>query len=93
MSRAVFSTTTMASSTTIPMASTSANSVSMLMLNPKASNTANEPMIDTGMATPGITVARPFWRKTNTVKNTRPAATSNVTTTSLIDAVTKSEKS
>ena len=48
----------MASSTTIPTASTSPNNVSMLSEKPKACMTAHVPISDTGMATTGMSVAR-----------------------------------
>ncbi len=56
--RSTFSTTTMASSTTIPMAKTMPNKVSVLMENPSACIPANVPMSETGTATAGIKVAR-----------------------------------
>ena len=52
--RSTFSTTTIASSTTMPMASTRPNSVSLLMENPNAAMTAKVPTSETGMATIGI---------------------------------------
>ena len=58
MCRSTFSTTTMASSTTIPIASTRPNSDSTLIEKPKPSSTANVPMIETGTATSGMTEAR-----------------------------------
>ena len=42
------STTTMASSTTMPIASTRPNMLVMLMENPSSGNSANVPMIETG---------------------------------------------
>ena len=56
------STTTIASSTTMPIASTRPNSVRLLMLKPIASMTANVPMIATGTAIKGITADRQFCR-------------------------------
>src|SRR6516164_8430936 len=53
-----FSTTTIASSTTITIASTRPKSESALMLNPNPSMTANVPTSETGTATNGITEAR-----------------------------------
>ena len=50
------STTTIASSTTIPMASTSANRVSRLMVNPKSCIKKKVPMMATGTAIAGINV-------------------------------------
>src|SRR2546422_693784 len=54
------STTTMASSTTRPMASTKANIDSVLIENPSNGNTAKVPMSDTGTAISGMSVARQF---------------------------------
>jgi hypothetical protein len=56
--RSIFSTTTMASSTTIPVASTSPNSVSALIENPSSNSAASVPTIATGTATSGTTLAR-----------------------------------
>ena len=60
-----FSTTTMASSTTMPIASTSPNSVRLLSEKPKASITANVPTIDTGTATSGMIEARQVCRNSD----------------------------
>ena len=57
------STTTMASSTTVPMASTNANSVNMLSENPATETMANVPSSDTMIDTEGITVALKFCKK------------------------------
>ena len=62
MTRATFSTTTMASSTSRPIASTMPNIVSVLMLNPNAAMTPNVPSRTTGTANEGMIVARKFWR-------------------------------
>ncbi|MNT23583.1 hypothetical protein D3C72_1590040 [compost metagenome] len=56
MMRSTFSTTTMASSTRIPMASTIANMVSTLIEKPSPSITANEPSMATGTTSAGISV-------------------------------------
>src|SRR5512140_3668078 len=53
-----FSTTTIASSTTIPMASTSPNNDRLLIENPSASITAKVPTRETGTAARGIMDAR-----------------------------------
>ncbi len=52
------STTTIASSTTMPIASTSPNSVSMLIEKPISSMPAAVPTSDTGIASSGMMVAR-----------------------------------
>ncbi len=56
MMRSTFSTTTMASSTRMPMASTMPNSVSTLMEKPKVSITAKVPVSATGTTMVGISV-------------------------------------
>src|SRR5690348_10901749 len=58
MSRPTCSTTTMASSTTSPMANTAANNVSTLIENPAVQTTAKVPSSTTGTAMVGISVAR-----------------------------------
>src|SRR5438876_12445200 len=58
MLRSTFSTTTIASSTTMPMASTRPKSDKLLMENPHASMTAKVPMSDTGTAASGMIDAR-----------------------------------
>src|SRR5947207_15221250 len=63
MLRSTFSTTTIASSTTMQMASTRPNNDKLLMENPKASITAHVPTSDTGTAARGMIEARQVWRK------------------------------
>src|ERR1700751_4224473 len=58
------STTTMASSTTRPMASTKPSKESVLMGKPSAGKTTNVPMRETGTASSGMRVARHPCRKT-----------------------------
>ena len=72
------STTTMASSTTMPMASTTAKSVSRLMLKPIIAMAANAPMIVTGTVVAGTSVARQFWRKIMMTSRTRMPASPSV---------------
>ena len=84
--RMVFSTTTMESSTTIPMASTSPNNVRLLMDSPIAFITTKVPMSETGMVTDGMSVVRKSCRKMKTVRMTRRMATRRVVITSLIEA-------
>ena len=69
MWRSTFSTTTMASSTTMPIASTRPKSDSMLSEKPKAAMAANVPISDTGIASSGMTLARQFCRKTSTTSD------------------------
>jgi hypothetical protein len=89
MMRSTFSITTIASSTTMPIASTSANSVSTLMEKPSTRRPRNVPITETGTASMGIRVARKLCRKRNTTNATRIIAMISVSVTSSIDAVTK----
>ena len=75
----------MASSTTMPMASTSPNSDSELKVMPTAAMTAKVPISDTGMATIGMIAARHVCRKRMTTRTTSTAS-HNVLMTSSIDA-------
>ncbi len=86
--RSMFSTTTMASSTTMPMASTSAKRVRVLIEKPAAASTAIEPTSATGIARIGISAARQVCRNTTITKTTRPSAISSVFSTSVIEALT-----
>ncbi len=63
ISRSTFSTTTMASSTRRPIASTTPNIVSVLIEKPSAAITPKVPSSTTGTAIVGINVARRFCRK------------------------------
>ena len=87
--RSTFSTTTIASSTTMPIASTRPKSDSVLRLNPMAAIAANVPTIATGTATSGISVARQLWRNSSTTSPTSRIASRSVFTTSTIDSVMK----
>src|SRR5512139_879842 len=86
--RSTFSTTTIASSTTIPMANTSPSSETLLSENPNAAITAKVPIKDTGTSIIGISVARQSWRKTSTTMNTRTKASNRVLYTSWTDSLT-----
>ncbi len=70
MMRSTFSSTTMASSTTMPIASTSPNRVSRLMEKPSRYMPAKVPMIDTGMAMTGMIIARTLCRNRKTTSTT-----------------------
>src|SRR5262249_44557400 len=72
MLRSTFSTTTMASSTTMPIASTSPNKLSALMENPNTYITAKVPMIETGTASSGMIEARQVCR--NRITTSPPSA-------------------
>ena len=62
--RCVFSTTTIASSTTIPMTSTSPNIVSVFIEKPKSIIRKKVPMSETGITKVGMSAARQSCRKT-----------------------------
>ena len=87
MIRSTFSMTTIASSTTMPMASTSPNSVRMLIEKPSIAIPTKVPTIDTGTASTGISVVRQLCRKMNTTSVTSSIASPRVWITSSIEAV------
>src|SRR5262249_30455976 len=78
MWRWMFSMTTMASSTTKPVASTMPNKVSVLMEKFSSLIKAKVPMSDTGIATPGISVLRQSWRKSSITSMTKKIASPRV---------------
>src|SRR3546814_683877 len=82
------STTTMASSTTMPMANTNASMVRLLIEKPNRLKKINVPTMDTGIANTGINVARQLCRKINTTSVTRMSASMRVANTALMDAST-----
>jgi len=77
-----------ASSTTSPIASTNANSDSVLIENPSNGNTAKVPISETGTAITGIKVARQFCRNRNTTMITRTIASSSVVSVSFMPSLT-----
>ena len=81
MLRSTFSTTTMASSTTMPIARTSPKSVTMFIEKPNSGITAKVPMSDTGIAMRGIKVALQLCKKTKTTSTTRKNASNRVVIT------------
>ena len=83
------STTTMASSTTMPIASTKARSETMLSEKPSASMTAKVPISETGTAISGISVARTLPRNRKTTITTRTNASIRVWITSSMLSCTK----
>ena len=85
MLRSTFSTTTMASSTTMPMASTSPNSERLLSEKPNIAMKKKVPMSDTGMATIGMTAARQVCRNRMTTSTTRTIASTMVSMTASTD--------
>ena len=86
--RSTFSTTTMASSTSRPMASTMANMVSMLMEKPSSASTPKVPSSTTGTAIVGMRVARKFCKNRYITKNTSTTASISVCTTPSIETFT-----
>ena len=80
----------MASSTTMAIASTRAQSVNRFTLNPIRYRTKNVPIKATGIAIAGISVERKSCRKMNTTRNTRINASISVLSTSLMEANRKS---
>ena len=87
--RSTFSTTTIASSTTIPIASTRPKSERLLRLKPNAAMNTNVPTIATGTATSGISVARQFCRNRSTTRATSRIASRSVLSTSAFDSSMK----
>ena len=83
--RTIFSTTTMASSTTIPVANTSARRLIVLTENPVSQIAASVPINATGIVTAGINVARGERRNRKITTTTMPVAMRMDLTTSLID--------
>ena len=78
----MFSKTTMASSTTKPIARISAIIDRLFRLKPHKYITANVPSRDTGIARLGMMVAEAFRRKTKITSTTSPKLSSSVVCTS-----------
>ena len=93
ITRSTFSTTTMASSTTMPMANTIASRLTVLAEKPTASSTAKVPIRLTGTAMTGMIVARTLPRNSSTTMTTSTKASSRVLMTSCIVSTTKVEVS
>ncbi|MNV57688.1 hypothetical protein D3C71_1500320 [compost metagenome] len=87
--RSTFSTTTMASSTTMPMDSTRPNRDSVFSEKPNMCITAKVPTSDTGTATSGMIDARQVCRNSTTTTTTSAMASSSVTATDCSEARTK----
>ena len=85
MLRSTFSTTTMASSTTMPIASTSPNKDRLLSVKPKAAMKKKVPISDTGMATSGMIAARQVCRNRITTSTTSTVASPMVSITASTD--------
>ena len=86
------STTTMASSTTVPMARTRAKSVSRLSEKPAIITKAKVPMSDTIIEMDGMMVAFRSCKKKYTTIITRMMAITSVSTTLCIEALRKSSE-
>ena len=84
--RSTFSTTTIASSTTMPIASTSPNSERLLSVNPNTAMKKKVPISETGMATIGMMAARQVCRNRMTTSTTSRTAIRIVFCTSLTDS-------
>ena len=76
----------MASSTTVPMARTSAKRVSRLIENPARARKPNVPTNETRIEAVGMSVERMSCRKTYTTRITRRIASNRVFITSFIEA-------
>ncbi len=76
--RSTFSTTTIASSTTMPIASTRPNSERLFSEKPIIAITKNVPINDTGTSIMGSSVARQSWRKSRTTMKTSTNASKSV---------------
>ncbi len=91
--REIFSSTTMASSTTKPVAMVNAIRDRLFKLKPHRYIAANVPINETGTATAGINVARPERRKIKTTRMTRATAMTNERSTSSSEARMVGERS
>ncbi len=88
MWRLMFSITTMASSTTRPVARVMPNRVRVLIENPASLTKAKVPTSDTGIVTAGMRVLRQSCRNRNMVSTTKTMARRSVSTTSTMDWLT-----
>ena len=85
MTRSTFSTTTMASSTRRPIASTRPNIDKVLIVKPRADIKPKVPSSTTGTAIAGMSVARAFCRNRYITSTTSAMPSSSVFTTSWIE--------
>ena len=85
MLRSTFSTTTMASSTTMPIARTSPNNDKLLSVKPNAAMKKKLPTSETGMATSGMIAARQVCKNTITTSTTSTMASPMVSITASTD--------
>src|SRR5258707_10925805 len=88
MCRSTFSITTIASSTTNPVASVMPNSVNVLIENPKALMNIKVPTSDTGIVIAGINVLRQSCKNKKMTAITSAMACSSVISTSRMDSLT-----
>ncbi|MNP76011.1 hypothetical protein D3C76_1731690 [compost metagenome] len=88
MTRSTFSTTTMASSTSRPMANTMPNIDKVLMVKPATARTPNVPSRTTGTVSVVMMVARRFCRNRNITRNTNTIASPRVWNTPWIESRT-----
>ena len=93
MWRTMFSSMTMASSTTKPTDSVSASSVMLLMEKPKAYIAAQVPISDTGTASAGMMVAETLRRNRKITMMTRQTAIASVSCTLQTASRIESERS
>ena len=84
--REIFSSTTIASSTTKPVATVNAINDRLFKLKPHKYMAEKVPINETGTATAGIKVARPERRNKNTTKITSATAIANARSTSANEA-------
>src|SRR5207244_13507899 len=87
ITRSTFSTTTIASSTSSPIARTRPNIVSTLIENPAAFMTPNAPSNTTGTAIVGTSVARMFCRNRYITRKTSATPSNSVLTTSVMEVL------
>ena len=85
MMRSTFSTTTIASSMSRPIASTRPNIDSVLMEKPTTAMIPNVPSSTTGTATVGTSVARMFCRNSSITRNTSTIPSNRAFTTSAME--------
>src|SRR6266436_1655713 len=88
MCRSTFSITTIASSTTNPVASVMPNSVNVLIENPKALMNIKVPTSDTGIVIAGINVLRQSCKNKKMTAITSAMACNSVISTSRMDSLT-----
>ena len=85
MLRSTFSTTTIASSTTMPTASTRPNNDRLLSVKPNSDIRKKVPTSETGIASNGMTAARQVCRNRTTTSTTSRIASKMVVLTSSTD--------